>query len=456
MAIITYPLNGVTYDASDAETYFSTRKSGVYSSDEHFGVTISGNHQLTVAPGLAWVQNDDFKGKSIAVTEAVKVDFDISETALARIDLLVLRFDANENRSYFAVKKGSPAGSPVRPEVTRNASVYELGLYAVRMPASAAAITEADITSLILDETYCGVMRDGVTGIPTAQIQEQAMGIMAGLLDSLSAELETIVGATVTTDAGGGDPYCNIVFSGDTEKTVLFEFHNLKGPQGDNGVSVTHTWNGDVLTFTSASGTTSIDFLKNLKTRREVKRFTASGTFNPANYPSATGLYDIVLLGGGGSGGVRWTTGNYGTGGGSAAGFLCAFGIPLKSGTSYTATIGAGGAAISASAIVDGNAGGSTSFAGFTVPGGNGGKSTGTNLSAANAVVAGVTFLGFTSEGGTGTKGGDSFYGVGGACTVNANAAAGGYGAGGGGIRTQTSGQKSGKGGDGLVIIYGY
>ena len=106
MAIITYPLNDITYDAADAETYLSTRKSGVYSSEEHFGVTISGTYQLTIAPGLAWMNNDNFKGKSVAVTDNETIDFDIADTLLPRIDLVVLRFDANENRSYFTVKKG--------------------------------------------------------------------------------------------------------------------------------------------------------------------------------------------------------------------------------------------------------------------------------------------------------------------------------------------------------------
>ena len=37
--IITYPENGITYDADDASGYLATRLSGVYSAEEDFSVT---------------------------------------------------------------------------------------------------------------------------------------------------------------------------------------------------------------------------------------------------------------------------------------------------------------------------------------------------------------------------------------------------------------------------------
>ena len=64
MSIITYPLNGVTYDAEDVSTYLCTRTSGVYSKDTNYAVSVTGARQITVAPGLAWVNYDDFKGVS--------------------------------------------------------------------------------------------------------------------------------------------------------------------------------------------------------------------------------------------------------------------------------------------------------------------------------------------------------------------------------------------------------
>ena len=40
--IITYPENGITYDADDASGYLATRLSGVYSAEEDFSVTAQG------------------------------------------------------------------------------------------------------------------------------------------------------------------------------------------------------------------------------------------------------------------------------------------------------------------------------------------------------------------------------------------------------------------------------
>lgn len=52
MSIITYPLNGVTYDAEDVSTYLCTRTSGVYSKDTNYAVSVTGARQITVAPAL--------------------------------------------------------------------------------------------------------------------------------------------------------------------------------------------------------------------------------------------------------------------------------------------------------------------------------------------------------------------------------------------------------------------
>ena len=46
MSIITYPLNGVTYDAEDVSTYLCTRTSGVYAKDTNYAVSVTGARQI--------------------------------------------------------------------------------------------------------------------------------------------------------------------------------------------------------------------------------------------------------------------------------------------------------------------------------------------------------------------------------------------------------------------------
>ena len=83
MSIITYPLDGKYYNAQDAETYLCTRTSGVFSQDISF--TPNGMN-ITVSPFLAWIKNDDFSGKSVAVTTDTTLTISPSEPILSRID----------------------------------------------------------------------------------------------------------------------------------------------------------------------------------------------------------------------------------------------------------------------------------------------------------------------------------------------------------------------------------
>lgn len=69
MSLITYPLNGVTYDAEDVGTYLCTRTSGIYAKDTNFAISITGTREITVSPGLAWINYDDFKGVSVCNRE---------------------------------------------------------------------------------------------------------------------------------------------------------------------------------------------------------------------------------------------------------------------------------------------------------------------------------------------------------------------------------------------------
>lgn len=60
--IITYPENGITYDADDASGYLATRLSGVYSAEEDFAVTAQGGLSVQVSAGQAWVRPGTVQG----------------------------------------------------------------------------------------------------------------------------------------------------------------------------------------------------------------------------------------------------------------------------------------------------------------------------------------------------------------------------------------------------------
>lgn len=202
MSIITYPLNGVTYDAEDVSTYLCTRTSGVYAKDSNYAVSVTGPRQITVAPGLAWINYDDFKGVSACSREAVNLTVPDADSTLPRIDRVVLQFDTAVNLTAVKLKPGTPAAAPEPPAILQNHNQYELGLCTVSVPAGSSVITAADITDTRADEAVCGVMRDGVKGIPTAQLQAQALAIMTQLSTELHTKLDALDAAIAAVESG--------------------------------------------------------------------------------------------------------------------------------------------------------------------------------------------------------------------------------------------------------------
>lgn len=191
--IITYPENGITYDADDASGYLATRQSGVYSAEEDFAVSISGELSLTVSAGQAWVRPSRFKGRSIIMEQPTTLALTAADPVRTRIDRVVLRYDAAARKTSLQVLEGTPdSASPTAPAITRTALVYDLCLAEITRPAGSTAITAANLTDTRADEDICGVMRDGVTGIPTAQLIAQWRAAQADLETQLRAQLAVL------------------------------------------------------------------------------------------------------------------------------------------------------------------------------------------------------------------------------------------------------------------------
>ena len=251
MSIITYPLNGVVYSAEDVATYLCTRTSGVYSKETNFAVSITGTRQITVAPGLAWINYDDFKGVSVCSREENVLTVPEADNTLNRVDRVVLQLDTSENITAIKLKTGTPAVAAQPPDILQNHNQYELGLCTISVPAGSTAVTAADITDTRADETVCGVMRDGVTGIPAATLIQRLRAEIDKVdkgsfydkaeVDALLDELQRRVGAsgqpvvvwsfgagvdgykTKTTTVAGNVDYliASASYAGDTTVIVL-------------------------------------------------------------------------------------------------------------------------------------------------------------------------------------------------------------------------------------------
>lgn len=169
--IITYPENGITYDADDASGYLATRLSGVYSAEEDFSVTAQGGLSVQVSAGQAWVRPTRFKGRSIIMQQPTTLPLTAADAVRSRIDRVVLRYDAAARKTSLQVLEGVPdSAGPAAPAISRTELIYDLCLAEIKRPAGSTAVTAADITDTRADETVCGVMRDGVTGLPVATL----------------------------------------------------------------------------------------------------------------------------------------------------------------------------------------------------------------------------------------------------------------------------------------------
>ncbi len=171
--MICFPLDNTEYEANALGAWCGTRTRGVYSADGHYAVTANDDMTVTVSPGLAWLKAGDYWGVNIYESNPVVLTVDTADGSLSRIDAVCVRLDKNQNRGEIVIKKGRYSlQSPVIPLPARNLDYDEIYVATILVPKGATAIRQADITDQRLNENYCGVMRDGVTAIPTQQLYD--------------------------------------------------------------------------------------------------------------------------------------------------------------------------------------------------------------------------------------------------------------------------------------------
>lgn len=185
--MICFPLDNTPYEAKDMGTYLATRTRGVFSSDGNLAVTPSESGlSVSVSPGLAWLKWSDYWGTAALQEQALTLDLDTADGALKRIDAIVCRLDKVNNRAEIVVKKGAPSSAPIVVPPVRDANYDELYIATVLIGAGVISISASAITDQRLNEEYCGLMRDGVTGIPTALLQEQVQQLIDHLRDEIN------------------------------------------------------------------------------------------------------------------------------------------------------------------------------------------------------------------------------------------------------------------------------
>ena len=168
--IVLYPANGFDFDAADVAAYLAGLTSGVFSGAEDFPVTAAGGLKVTVGAGRGWVHPSRFTGYSITKREADTLTMPLADPSLPRIDRIVMRYDAGARAASLQVLQGTASSTPTTPAISRTELIYDLCLAEITRPAGSTAVTTGQITDTRLDEKLCGIVRDGVTGIPTDEL----------------------------------------------------------------------------------------------------------------------------------------------------------------------------------------------------------------------------------------------------------------------------------------------
>ncbi len=183
-----FPLDNREYTARMMGAFLGTRTRGVFCAEDNLRVTANGDYTLSVSPGLCWLSADKFWGVCGLVDTATILNVLPADGELNRVDAVCVRLDKNRNLAEVAVRQGAYGLNPAAPTPRRDTEYDELVLATVQVPAGATGISAANLRDTRLDEDLCGVMRDGVTGIPTGQLQAE----YRRMLDDLKTELQGV------------------------------------------------------------------------------------------------------------------------------------------------------------------------------------------------------------------------------------------------------------------------
>ena len=234
----------------------------------------------------------------------------------------------------------------------------------------------------------------------TALPDPGAAGSVAGLLQGIKASPIIITGvcdtgmtaSTTTIVSDDLDGYGDDYFNNNWFLMVVKNANSIgAAPSGETR---------EITDYVSATGTfTCTAFSANVEASDEIVLIhrKISGlkyqeyTTGSGNWTCPANIFEVdvfLVSGGGGSGGVWCAAPYYGATGGGGGGAIGYFtDIPVEPGETYAYSVGAGGTA-GTTAPSSGGTGGSTSFKGLTLVGGNG--SPGRNSASSSGVTAGA------------------------------------------------------------------
>lgn len=141
------------------------------------------NFDITIQPGFAAIEGGLKSEKKVT-----ELTVDAADT-YDRIDSVVLKWDDNVNvrECEFYIKKGTPAADPVRPTLTREGSIYEIGLADILVVANSTVLQNSNITDTRYETERCGVI-SSISEFDTTFIYNQVTSDLANFRSNAEAD----------------------------------------------------------------------------------------------------------------------------------------------------------------------------------------------------------------------------------------------------------------------------
>ena len=162
--------------------------------------------QVKVNPGCCHIQG------AIGIEDAQRTLLVQAAEALDRIDTVVARLDLSVAvRSIdLYVVKGTAGESPQAPALTRDSTIWELGLANIFVAKNTATISQQRITDTRLDTSRCGVVAQTIGDLDTEPYYTQLAAMIEDLREVISgieAGSEVMLKAVYDTKGRGVDVY---------------------------------------------------------------------------------------------------------------------------------------------------------------------------------------------------------------------------------------------------------
>lgn len=189
--MLAFPLDMTTYSAKALGAFCGVRTRGVLSADNNLVLTSSGGMNVSLSPGLGWLKMSETWGVVVDVEETQNFTIADADGSLNRIDSIVLQLDKISNTGGAVYKQGSFASSATPPATVRDDYYDEIALFYINVPAGTTEITAANIIDKRLDETVCGLVRDGIERIPTETLLAQSQAVFDAWFERIKGQLST-------------------------------------------------------------------------------------------------------------------------------------------------------------------------------------------------------------------------------------------------------------------------